>query len=166
MEMADVPIASPIEARCRHCGSKFDLGELTEAGTGRCPFCNTLLSPDWTSELLEQDSLALRAQTSLVKALRRLNGLPGNLRLLPHSVLRNLFEEIGWEQKLAAEPSELEDEIRLIRMELEYWQHLDPAERNRRDRMAMADRLRALASRLHATQSEAVASTSSGGDAT
>jgi hypothetical protein len=85
---------------------------------------------------------------------------------LPHSVLRNLFEEIGWEQKLAAEPSTLEDEIRLIRMELEYWQHLDPAERNRRDRVAMSDRLRALANRLHATQSEAVASIASGGDAT
>jgi hypothetical protein len=51
-------------------------------------------------------------------------------------------------------------------MELEAWQHLDPAERNRRDRVAMADRLRALASRLHATKSEAVASTSSGGDVT
>jgi hypothetical protein len=102
----------------------------------------------------------------LVKALRRLNGLPGNLRLLPHSVLRNLFEEIGWEQKLAAEPSALEDEIRVIRMELEYWQRLDSGERTRRDRVAMADRLRALAGRLHATRSEAVASTSSGGDAT
>jgi hypothetical protein len=88
------------------------------------------------------------------------------MRLLPHSVLRNLFEEVGWEQKLAAEPSALEDEIRLIRMELEYWQHLDPGERNRRDRVAMADRLRALASRLHASQSEAVASASSGGDVT
>jgi hypothetical protein len=166
MEMSDVPIASPIEALCRHCASKFDLGELTEAGAGRCPFCNILLSPDWTNVLLENAALALRAQTSLVKALRRLNGLPGNLRLLPHSVLRNLFEEIGWEQKLAAEPSTLEDEIRLIRMELEYWQHLDPAERNRRDRVAMSDRLRALANRLHATQSEAAASTASGGDAT
>jgi hypothetical protein len=166
MEMSDVPIASPIEALCRHCASKFDLGEMTEAGAGRCPFCNTLLSPDWTNVLLENAALALRAQTGLVKALRRLNGLPGNLRLLPHSVLRNLFEEIGWEQKLAAEPSTLEDEIRLIRMELEYWQHLDPAERNRRDRVAMSDRLRALANRLHATQSEAVASTASGGDAT
>jgi hypothetical protein len=87
------------------------------------------------------------------------------MRLLPHSVLRNLFEEIGWEQKLAAEPSALEDEIRFIRMELQYWQHLDPAERNRRDRAAMADRLRALASRLHATESEGIAYTSSGGDA-
>jgi hypothetical protein len=161
----DVPIASPIEARCRHCASKFDLRELTEARTGRCPLCNTLLSPDWTNELLEHAALALRAQTSLVRALRRLNGLPGNLRLLPHSVLRNLFEEIGWEQNLADEPSALEDEIRLIRMELEYWQRLDPAERTRR-RVAMADRLRALASGLHAAQSEAVASTSSGGDAT
>jgi hypothetical protein len=166
MEMSDVPIASPIEALCRHCASKFDLGELTETRAGRCPFCNTLLSPDWTNVLLENAALALRAQASLVKALRRLNGLPGNLRLLPHSVLRNLFEEIGWEQKLAAEPSTLEDEIRLIRMELEYWQHLDPAERNRRDRVAMSDRLRALANRLHATQSDAVASTASGGDAT
>jgi hypothetical protein len=166
MEMPAVPIASPIEALCRHCESKFDLGELTETGTGRCPFCNTLLSPDWTNVLLENAALALRAQTSLVKALRRLNGLPGNMRLLPHSVLRSLFEEIGWERKLAAEPSALEDEIRLIRLELEYWQHLDPAERNRRDRVALADRLRSLASRLHATESEAIASTSRGGDAT
>ena len=29
----------------------------------------------------------------LVRAIRRLVGLPGNLELLPHSVLRNLFEE-------------------------------------------------------------------------
>lgn len=161
----DIPIASPIEARCHHCGSKFDLGELTSAGTGRCPMCNTLLSPEWTNVLLEHAVLALRAQASLVKALRRLNGLPGNMRLLPHSVLRNLFEEIGWEKELAVEPSALEDEIRFIRMELDNWERLKPTERNTHNRVAMADHLRALAGRLHAGQSEAVASTSRGRDA-
>ena len=60
-----------------------------------------LLSPEWTSMLLEQSRTADRAMTVLVRALRRLNGLPGNLELLPHSVLRNLFEEVGWEEEFS-----------------------------------------------------------------
>lgn len=157
----ELPVASPIEARCRRCGALFDLKELTEARTGRCPQCDRLLSPDWTSELLEKAKVADASLGALVKALRRLNGLPGNLRLLPHSVVRNLFEEIGWEETLAAEPGALEDEIRLVRHELQLWQRLTPADHNRRDVSRLARRLRRLANRLY--QADHLSPASSGG---
>ena len=54
--------------------------------------------------LLEESRNADSAMKLLVRALRRLNGLPGNLELMPHSVLRNLFEEVGWEEEFATDP--------------------------------------------------------------
>ncbi len=60
----------------------------------------------------------------LVRALRRLNGLPGNLELLPHSVLRNFFEEVGWEEEFTNDPAQAQEELRFIRLELESWERL------------------------------------------
>jgi hypothetical protein len=115
-----------------------------------------LLSPEWTVELLEKAAVADASLGALVKALRRLNGLPGNLRLLPHSVMRNLFEEIGWEETLAAEPTALEDEIRLVRLELRLWQRLTPADHDRRDRSGLARHLGRLADQLQSAKPEVV----------
>jgi hypothetical protein len=121
-----VSYARPIGAICRHCDRAFDLSELLVDRDGRCPRCDMLLSPDWTSVLLEEAREAELAEQVFIKSLRRLVGLPGNLVLLPHSVLDNLWDEVGWEQKLAQTPALLDDEIREARLGLERWEHLRP----------------------------------------
>ena len=114
----------PIEARCRHCDGEFDLLELVSVRDGRCPRCDTLISPEWTSVLLEEAAEADRSEKQFIKALRRLVALPGNMIVLPHSVLALFWNEVGWEQRLAELPELLEKEVRLERLELERWEAL------------------------------------------
>ncbi len=134
---------SPIEARCRHCTREFCLSDLLDAADGACPHCARLLSPEWTSMLLEQSRTADRAMMVLVRAIRRLNGLPGNLELLPHSVLRNLFEEVGWEEEFSNDPARANEELRFIRLELESWERLAELD----DRNGLSERVKEFLSR-------------------
>jgi hypothetical protein len=143
--------ALPIEATCRHCGGELTLSELLAERDGRCPRCSTLLSPDWTEVLLDQASQAERSQRVLIQSLRRLVGLPGNLVLLPHSVLDALLEEVGWEQKMAKEePELLAEEVRHARLALEEWEDLKPAT----DTRSLARRLGTLAAHLRRSANE------------
>ena len=134
---------SPIEARCRHCAREFCLSDLLDRQDGACPHCANLLSPEWTSMLFEQSRTADRAMTVLVRALRRLNGLPGNLELLPHSVLRNLFEEVGWEEEFSNDSALAQEELRFIRLELESWERLAELD----DRNGLSERVKEFFSR-------------------
>ena len=118
--------APPIEARCRHCDGEFDLSELLSERDGRCPRCTTLLSPEWTAVLLEEAREAERAEQLFVKSLRRLVGLPGNMILLPHSVLDAFWDQVGWEEALAEVPELLDEELRLARLGLERWERIRP----------------------------------------
>jgi hypothetical protein len=79
----------------------------------------------------------------LVRALRRLNGLPGNLELTPHSVLRNLFEEVGWEEEFSNDPARAQEELRFIRLELESWERLAKLD----DRNGLSERVKEFLSR-------------------
>ena len=119
-----VSYGQPIEARCRHCDGNFELLELLSVRNGRCPRCDTLISPEWTSVLLEEAAEADRSERQFIKALRRLVGLPGNMIVLPHSVLALFWNEVGWEQPLAQIPELLEEEVRLERLEFERWEGL------------------------------------------
>lgn len=123
--------ALPIEVKCRHCTSDFPISDLLLAVDGRCPVCGWTLSPEWTTMLQEESRNADTAMMLLVRALRRLYGLPGNLQLLPHSVFRNLFEEVGWEQDLSVDPDYAGQELRLLRLQLESWERL--AQQRKRD---------------------------------
>jgi hypothetical protein len=58
-------------------------------------------------------------------SLRRLRNLPGNLAVKPHSVIRNLFEEIGWHQDLAADGM-VRDEVTQLRRLVARWSDLEP----------------------------------------
>ncbi|MEO5901104.1 MAG: hypothetical protein ABIR68_13410 [Ilumatobacteraceae bacterium] len=115
-----------IEARCRRCGDDFHLFEVREQRSGCCPRCGWVLTPDWTAKLLEEAGRADFAQRHLVAALRSLRNLPGNVDLRPHTILRNLFEEVGWEQDLAEDPEMLRDELRELRRLVSAWELLDP----------------------------------------
>lgn len=117
---------TPIGAHCMRCGEDFHLGELLDDRSGRCPRCGWALTPDWTHKLLEDARRADVAQRHLVAALRSLQALPGNVTVRPHTVLRNLLEEVSWEHDLAATPSLFEEERCAIRDLLADWEVLDP----------------------------------------
>jgi hypothetical protein len=118
---------TPIEARCRRCGDDFALFEVRVQRTGVCPRCGWMLTPDWTAKLLEDAAVADVAQRHLVNALRSLRSLPGNAVVRPHTVLRNLFEEVGWQKDLADDPEMLRDELRELRRLVAAWERLDPS---------------------------------------
>lgn len=140
-------MAIPIQARCRRCGRDFYLYELLQQQTGNCPRCGWPLAPEYTALMLEEAARAERAQKELVTALRRLVGLPGNLDLKPYSVLRNLFDEVGWEQDLMAEPELVKAEIEQLRRQAERWAQLldDDDETGAAD---LVESLRSMARRL------------------
>lgn len=117
---------TPIEALCRRCGENFHLFEVVDHHNGTCPRCGWNLTLDWTAKLLHDAARADIAQSHLVGTLRSLRGLPGNVVLRPHTVLRNLFEEVGWEHDLADHPELLRVELRELRRLLTAWELLDP----------------------------------------
>jgi hypothetical protein len=65
------------------------------------------------------------AQRHLVQALRRLRRLPGNMAVRPHTLLRNLFREVGWQRDLAENQEMLHEELRHIQRHVTTWQQLD-----------------------------------------
>lgn len=127
-----------IEARCRRCSKDFGLLEVRAERTGRCPRCGYTLTLHWTDKLIDDANSADAALHQLVRALRDIAKLPGNVALRPHTVLRNLFEEIGWEDDLARDPEMLREELRELRSLLAGWERLDPvvATRPRRTRFS------------------------------
>jgi hypothetical protein len=90
------------------------------------PRCGWILTLDWTAVLLEEATRADLAQRHLVGALRNLRNLPGKLVLRPHTVLRNLFEEVGWEHDLAEDPQVLREELCALDGLLDGWKRHDP----------------------------------------
>jgi hypothetical protein len=132
---------TPIGARCRRCGRSFYLFEVRDEGTGTCPRCGRPLAADWTAVLLEDIARAEIAQRHLFQALRRLRKLPGNLAVRPHTLLRNFFKEIGWQNDLADDPEMLREELRHIRQHVSAWQRLDQKDTGNRPRRSWRQRL-------------------------
>jgi hypothetical protein len=126
-EVDEVTARPPsVEVRCRHCDAAFTLADLLAERTGRCPNCNVLLAPEWTEVLFEEAARVEESQAGLITGYRRLAGLPGFLEVLPHTLIQNFFEEVGWEEQLSADPELVERELRLLRQELMAWEHLLP----------------------------------------
>ena len=69
---------------------------------------------------------------------------PETSELLPHSVLRNLFEEVGWEEDLAREAKVMSEELQRIQEEL----HSSESLASISEREGLARRLRMLAVQL------------------
>ena len=115
---------TPIEARCRRCGG-------------------WMLTSDWTAKLLEDAAVADIAQRHLVGALRSLRNLPGNAVVRPQMVLRNLFEEVGWQKDLAEDSEMLRGELRGLRRLVAVWERLDPFVAAAQPRRSWIQRFRA-----------------------
>ena len=138
----------PIQGKCRRCGRELYLFQLVEAHDGRCPNCGHLLTPEYTSLLLDEAARADRLERELVASLRRLVGLPGNLEVIPHSVLRNLFEEVGWEEDVAGDRELVRQEVDELRRWLDRFMQLSDTEKEAHAR-GLTSGLRRLGQRLH-----------------
>jgi hypothetical protein len=132
---------TPLTARCRRCHGDFVLYQLVEARSGKCPLCGWRLTADWSSRMLEQADRADIAHRHLIGALRELHEIPGNLLVRPRSVLRNLFEEVGWQRELTTEPNVLSEELDDLRRLVADWEALDSSTAQPRARPGLIRRL-------------------------
>ena len=101
----------PIRARCRACRHDFSLVEVAGYGDGRCPRCGRPLAPTYATILVREATRACRAHRDLLESVRVLVGLPGNLELIPHSVVRHLLEEVDWAEEIAEDRDLIRREI-------------------------------------------------------
>lgn len=111
--------ARPLRASCRSCEGGFEVVELAERRDGRCPRCEEPLSPRWTTLLVEEAENLQTVHDALIRCLRRLAGLPGNLRLDPEPVLANLRELVPWEDQLRFQPDRVRDQVAQARARIE-----------------------------------------------
>jgi hypothetical protein len=105
---------TPVQARCTRCAGDFALGELLVRNDGCCPRCGWRLTDDWAPVLLDEARRVDFLQRHLAISLRRLRDLPGNVALLPHPVLRNVADALGWEGPGPEDGDHLDDQRKLL----------------------------------------------------
>jgi hypothetical protein len=151
-------------ARCRACDARVELHAIAAGGDGRCPNCATPFSEAWTLLLIEECGAVENLVAALVRSLRRLCGLPGNLELQPDELLANLTAEVPWRLSIDTEPAKVTAQIGELTRRLD--DNADPPPTGlTRDIRSLARSLLGLATVLEANQ-EAVEPTHIGaGDA-
>ena len=102
------------EIRCGRCDGDFSLFELLDTRSGSCPRCGRRLTDDWAPVLIEEAARVDLAQRQLAKSLRRLRSLPGTFVVLPHSILRNVSEALGWDAPVVDDGGSLDDQRKLL----------------------------------------------------
>jgi hypothetical protein len=154
----------PLTAHCRSCEAHLELRQIAQDRTGTCPQCGVFLSEPWTVLLVEECEAIEQLGNALVRSLRRLSGLPGNLEVHSDELLSNISNEVPWRQHIETEPRLVATEIQRLTEILEV--AADPLpESFAHDLRTLATRLLGLASILDANQ-EATDPTGTGaGDA-
>lgn len=104
-------MADRIRGRCRFCRLDFYLSELAHSPEGRCPRCGRRLSPAYTTMVVREAARVCRAHSELLEAVRLLVSLPGNLELIPHTLVRDLLEEVDWQEQIAEDRELIRREI-------------------------------------------------------
>ena len=122
---------TPVEARCTRCRGQFLLADLLHDRTGNCPRCGRQLTDDWVSVLLDEARRVDIAQQHLTASLRRLRELPGTLQLLPHPVLRNVAESLGWDRPTDSDDGLLDDQRKQLDELARSWTADAPQRRSR-----------------------------------
>lgn len=117
----------------------FELRSVAQAGDGNCPNCGLALTERWTVLLVEECQAVEQLGHALVRSLRRLCGLPGNLEVHPDELVSNLVSEVPWSAHIDTEPGLVAAEIQRLTREVSH--ETAPPD-------AFADELRALAARL------------------
>jgi methyl-accepting chemotaxis protein len=103
-----------ILATCQYCGRDFQLDQLIEGPviTGKCPWCEELLAPNYTALLPEVIRRAETGKSELGSALRMLSGSWVGFRIKPESVLEPLQEVLGVTQEQERGRARLRDRLR------------------------------------------------------
>jgi hypothetical protein len=101
----------PLLARCRSCDARVCLAEIAERHDGRCPGCGVSFSAEWTNLLVEECEAIDQLANALIRSLRRLAGLPGNLELQSEQLMKNLIDEVPWGQSIDTEPTLVAEQI-------------------------------------------------------
>ena len=94
-----------IRAHCRACHFSIYLTEIVRSPflDAHCPNCGR----------------------DLVESIRILISLPGNLALVPHTIVRELFEEIDWRHdEIVTDRELIQREIEALERYLEVWEEL------------------------------------------
>jgi len=129
----------PLTARCRTCDSRTQLDDIVRARAGICPHCQTPWSAEWTLLLVEECEAIENLHHALIRSLRRLCGLPGNLELQPEELLANLTAEVPWHRSIETEPGLVAAELHELTQQLDGCAEI-PA--------SLADQIRAASARL------------------
>ena len=114
-----MPVA-PIQARCKRCRRDFYLFELVDRRNTTCPRCGWALT-DSPHVLLEEARRVDAAQRALVNALQRVHAAHGVLSILPHTVLRNIFEEVDWQRPFQESETLVNEELAHLDKHREGW---------------------------------------------
>ena len=85
---------TPLAGRCRACDARVELRSIVAGADGRCPSCDTPFSEEWTLLLVEECGAVENLTQALLRSLRRLTGLPGNLEVQPEGGRR--MEYAAW----------------------------------------------------------------------
>ena len=137
-----------IRAHCRACHYSIYLTEFVRSPflETHCPSCGRDLAENDPQRVRREAARAVRAHDDLVESVRFLVNVRGNLELVPHTLVRELFEEIDWRHDEIVEDRELiEREIEALERYLETFSELVDSEDEDEDRRRqLRDRLRRL----------------------
>lgn len=139
-----------IRAHCRACHFSIYLEVLVRAPflEAHCPNCGRDFVEREPQRMRREAARAVRAHDDLVESVRYLVGLPGNLELIPHTLVRELFDEIDWRHdEIVADRELIQREIEALERYLDMWCELVSSD-DSDGREELRDRLRRLAARL------------------
>jgi predicted RNA-binding Zn-ribbon protein involved in translation (DUF1610 family) len=141
-----------IRAHCRACHYSIYLTELVRSPflDAHCPNCGRDLVEREPQCMRREAARAVRAHQDLVESVRYLVRLPGNLQLVPHTLVRDLFDEIDWRRDvLIADRELIRREIEALERYLETWSELVDSDSEDADRRnQLLQRLRRLSTVL------------------
>lgn len=156
-------MSSSIRGYCRNCHFFFNLAEIVRASflEGHCPNCGQPLATD-RRLFLKTAARTVVAHEELVECVRALVAVPGNFELIPHTLVRDLLEDIDWEDRIAQDRELVQLEIEALHRYLREWTELQgESGGTRRSEIRahlgrLADALRRLAGRVEAKEGEAM----------
>jgi hypothetical protein len=135
-----------IRAHCRACHYSIYLTEFVRSPflETHCPSCGLDLAENDPQQVRREAARAVRAHDDLIESVRFLVNVRGNLELVPHTLVRELFDEIDWRHDEIVQDRELvEREIEALERYLETLSELVDSEEEDHRRL-LRDRLRRL----------------------
>jgi hypothetical protein len=133
---------TPVKARCTRCRGDFALAELLDRRDGCCPRCGGRLTDDWTAVLLDEARRVGLAQEHHATALRRHPVQPRTQSHLPHPVVPNLVDALGWEEPADDDLGVLDDQRKLLTELAARWERDEHPGRQRTRRPRWSRRAR------------------------